>query len=78
MVFNGLSNHNGIAWIELGPLHKNRLPSLLVIRVTTHSKIRNEWQHTQKGLSTTTQENVYKKIMKDQAGRMERSYIELK
>jgi hypothetical protein len=24
--------------IELGPLHKNRLPSLSVIRVTTHSK----------------------------------------
>jgi hypothetical protein len=36
-------------------------------------KTRSEWQHTQKKMSTTTQENVFKKIAKDQVGRIERS-----
>jgi hypothetical protein len=36
---------NSFTLVELGPLHKNRLSSLSVIRVTTHSK--GEWQHTQ-------------------------------
>jgi hypothetical protein len=35
--------------IELGPLHKNGLPSLSVTRVTTHSK---------QEVSTTTQKGV--------------------
>jgi hypothetical protein len=46
---------NSFTLVELGPLHKNGMPSLSIIRVTTHSKwwvhntfkIRNEWQHTQ-------------------------------
>jgi hypothetical protein len=36
-------------------------------------KIRSEWQHTQEKMSTTAQENVFKKIAKDQVGRIERS-----
>jgi hypothetical protein len=89
---------NNFTLVELGPLHKNRLPSLSVIRVTTHSKrwvtthskqevsdntlkTRSEWQHTQeksehyssRKVSTTAQEMDYKKIMKDQVGRIERS-----
>jgi hypothetical protein len=39
---------NSFTLIELGPLHKNELPSLSITRVTTHSKIRSEWQHTKK------------------------------
>jgi hypothetical protein len=79
---------NSFTLVELGPLHKNGLPSLSVTRVSTHSK--GEWQHTQKqemsdntlknvstitqkGLSTIAQENVYKKITKDQVGRIERN-----
>jgi hypothetical protein len=71
---------NNFTLVELGPLHKNELPSLSVTRVTTHSKrvsdntlknkkwvtthskTRNEWQHTKKGehyiskrVSTTAQ-----------------------
>jgi hypothetical protein len=38
---------NSFTLVKLGPLHKNGLPSLSVIRVTTHSKTKNEWQHTQ-------------------------------
>jgi hypothetical protein len=79
---------NSFTLVELGLLHKNGLSSLSVTRVTTHSKmwvtthskIRSEWQHTQKGehysskrVSTTAQENLYKKITKDQVGRIERS-----
>jgi hypothetical protein len=59
--------------------------------VTTHSKgewqhtqkasdntfKKGEWQHTQKKVSTTAQENVFKKITKDQVGRIERSKIKL-
>jgi hypothetical protein len=40
---------NSFTLVELGPLHKNELSSLSVTRVTTHSKIRSEWQHTKKG-----------------------------
>jgi hypothetical protein len=40
--------------------------------VTTHSR-KCEWQHTQENVSTTAQENVFKKIAKDQVGRIERS-----
>jgi hypothetical protein len=88
---------NNFTLVELGPLHKNGLSSLSVIRVTTHSKrwvtthskrwvtthskIKSEWQHTQeKGkhynsrkVSTTAQKMIYKKITKDQVGRIERS-----
>jgi hypothetical protein len=47
---------NSFTLVELDPLHKNRLSSPSVTRVTTHSKrwvtthskIRSEWQHTQK------------------------------
>jgi hypothetical protein len=35
-------------------------------------KTRSEWQHTQENVSTTAQENVFKKITKDQVGRIER------
>jgi hypothetical protein len=95
----GLSTSNNWGWaealknsftlVELGPLHKNGLSSLSVIRVTTHSKrwvtthskIKSEWQHTQeKGkhynsrkVSTTAQKTIYKTITKDQVGRIERS-----
>jgi hypothetical protein len=47
--FSGLSNSNNWGWaktlknsftlVELGPLHKNELPSLSITRVTTHSKM---------------------------------------
>jgi hypothetical protein len=50
-----------------------------------HTQKKGEWQHTQnvcdntlkKKMSTTAQKNVFKKIMKDQVGRIERSKIEL-
>jgi hypothetical protein len=71
---------NNFTLIELGPLHKNELPNLSVIRVTIHSKqevsnntLKKMSTTVQKGLSTTTQEDVYKKITKDQVGRIERS-----
>jgi hypothetical protein len=38
---------NSFTLVELDPLHKNGLSCLSVIRVTTHSKIKGEWQHTQ-------------------------------
>jgi hypothetical protein len=54
----GLSTSNKWGWaktlknsftlVELGPLHKNGLPSLSVIRVTTHSR----------KMSTTTRESL--------------------
>jgi hypothetical protein len=53
----GLSTSNNWGWaeilensftlVELSTLHKNGLSSLSVTRVTTHSKIKDEWQHTQ-------------------------------
>jgi hypothetical protein len=88
---SGLSTSNNWGWaetlknsftlVELGPLHKNGLSSLLVTRVTIHLKI---WVTThskqevsdntlKKKVSTTTQETDYKKITKDQVGRIERS-----
>jgi hypothetical protein len=44
--------------------------------VTTHSK-QEVSDNTLKKVSTTAQENVYKKITKNQVERIERSYIEL-
>jgi hypothetical protein len=38
---------NNFTLVELGPLFKNGLLNLSVIRVTTHSKIKGEWQYTQ-------------------------------
>jgi hypothetical protein len=72
---------NSFTLVELIPLHKNRLSSLSVTRVTTHSK---RWVTThskqevsdntlEKKVSTTAQETNYKKITKDQVGRIERS-----
>jgi hypothetical protein len=62
--------------VEFGPLQKwaakpigNKSDNTL--------KTRSEWQHTQEKMSTTAQENVFKKIAKDQVGRIERSWIEL-
>jgi hypothetical protein len=43
--------------------------------VTTHSKC--EWQHSQEKVSTTAQKIIFKKITKDQVGRIERRKIEL-
>jgi hypothetical protein len=60
---------NDFTLVELGPLHKNGLPNLSVIKVIIHSK---RWAlQLKKGLSTTAQENIYKKITKDQFGRIE-------
>jgi hypothetical protein len=71
---------NNFTLVELGPLHKNEPPNLSVTRVTTHSKqevsdntLKKMSTTVQKGLNTTTQEDVYKKITKDQVGRIERS-----
>jgi hypothetical protein len=79
---------NSFTLVELGPLHKNGLSSLSVTRVTTHSKrmsdntLKNKkwvtthskrWAlHLKKGVSTTAQENIFKKTTKDQVGRIER------
>jgi hypothetical protein len=77
--------------VELGPLQKwvvkpigNKSDNTLKRWVTTHSKERwvtthskCEWQHTQEKVSTTVQKNIFKKITKDQVGRIERSKIEL-
>jgi hypothetical protein len=62
----GLPTFNNWGWaeilkisftlVELGPLNKNGLPRLSITRVTTHPKIRSEWQHTQKNMNTTAQE----------------------
>jgi hypothetical protein len=59
---------NSFTLVELGPLHKNGLPNLSVTRVTTHSKIRNEWQHTQKGVSTTAQEGFTRRSRRIKLG----------
>jgi hypothetical protein len=70
---------NSFTLVELGPLHKNRLPSLSVTRVTIYSKsvsdntLKKDEHYNSKKVSTTTQENIYKKITKDQVGRIERS-----
>jgi hypothetical protein len=79
----GLSTSNNWGWaeilktsftlVEVGPLHKNGLPNLSVIRVTTHSKQEVSDNILKKKVSTTTQETDYKKIMKDQVRRMERN-----
>jgi hypothetical protein len=72
---------NNFTLVELGPLYKNELSSLSVTRVTTHSK---RWVTThskqevsdntpKKKVSTTAQETIYKKITKDQVGRIERT-----
>jgi hypothetical protein len=66
--------------VELGPLKKwaakpigNKSDNTLK-RVSDNTlKTRSEWQHTQEKVSTTTQDNVFKKITKDQVGRIERS-----
>jgi hypothetical protein len=44
---------NSFTLVELGLLHKNRLPSLSVTRVTTHSKRMSD--NTLKKVSTTAQ-----------------------
>jgi hypothetical protein len=44
---------NSFTLVELGPLHKNGLPSLSVTRVTTHSKRVSD--NTFKNVSTTAQ-----------------------
>jgi hypothetical protein len=69
--------------VELGPLQKwaakpigNKSDNTLK-RVSDNTLKKGEWQHTQENVSTTAQKNVFKKIMKDQVGRIERSKIEL-
>jgi hypothetical protein len=65
---------NSFILVQLGSLHKNGLPNLSVTRVTTHSKRVSD--NTHKKMSTTAQENIYKKITNDQVGRIKISYIE--
>jgi hypothetical protein len=72
---------NSFTLVELGLLYKNELSSLLVTKVTTHSKrvsdntLKNKkWVTTHsRNVSTTAQKNVYKKITNDQVGRIERT-----
>jgi hypothetical protein len=71
---------NSFTLVELGPLYKNGMSILSIIRVTTHLKrwvITHSKQevsdNTLKKKSTTAQEIYYKKIMEDQVGRIERS-----
>jgi hypothetical protein len=56
---------NNFTFIELGPLHKNGLPSLSVIRVTTHSKqvmsentLKKGEHYNSKKVSTTAQKYI--------------------
>jgi hypothetical protein len=73
--FPGFSTFNNWGWaetlknsftlVELGPLHKNELPSLSVTRVTT-LKTRSEWQHTQnkKWMTTHSKQEVSDNTLK--------------
>jgi hypothetical protein len=65
--------------VEFGPLQKwaakpigNKSDNTLKNMSDNTLKTRSEWQHTQEKVSTTTQENVFKKITMDQVGRIER------
>jgi hypothetical protein len=81
---------NSFTLVELGPLHKNGLSSLSVIRMTTHSKC--EWQHTQnvsdntlkkmstttqKELSTTAQENIIRRSWRIKLGEQREARLSL-
>jgi hypothetical protein len=67
-------------FVELDPYTKwaakpigNKSNNTLKRWVTTHSKIRSEWQHTQEKDEHYNSRKDFKKIMKDQVGRIERS-----
>jgi hypothetical protein len=74
----------GFTLVELSPLQKwvakpigNKSDNTLRKGEWQHTQKKGEWQHTQEKVSTTAQKNVFKKITKDQVGRIERSKIEL-
>jgi hypothetical protein len=81
----------GFTLVELGPLQKwaakpidnksdNTLKNMsdnTLKKMSDNTLKKDEWQHTQEKVSTTAQKNVFKKITKDQVGRIERSKIEL-
>jgi hypothetical protein len=65
---------------ELGLLQKwaakpidNKSVNTLKMVSDNTLKIKSEWQYTQEKVSTTAQDNIFKKITKDQVGRIERS-----
>jgi hypothetical protein len=67
---SGLPTSNNWGWaeilktsftlVELGPLHKNGLPSRNKSDNTL--KIRSEWQHTQEKVSATAQERFTRRV----------------
>jgi hypothetical protein len=69
---------NSFTLIELGPLHKNGLSSLSVTRVTTHSKTRNEWQHTQKGWALQLKKTFTRRSRRIKLGEKRKVRLSLK